>query len=58
VDHDAVTRSGDFVGRIASNEKAKKELGWEPKTDLEEGISRYIEWYKSFLKKKAPVATS
>ena len=39
-------RLGDFEGKIVSAEKAKKELGWEPKVDLEEGIRRYIEWYK------------
>ena len=27
--------------------KAKKELGWEPKIDLEEGIRRYINWYRA-----------
>jgi len=43
-------RAGDFVGRIASNEKALNELKWKPQTDLEEGIRRYIEWYKSVNK--------
>lgn len=43
-------RPGDFKGRIASNGKAFKELGWEPKVDIEEGIRKYIEWYKSFTK--------
>lgn len=40
------TRSGDYEGRIASSEKAKIELGWQPQVDLEEGIARYIQWYK------------
>jgi UDP-glucose 4-epimerase len=39
-------RPADFQGKIVSAEKAKKELGWEPKVDIEEGIRRYIEWYK------------
>ena len=26
--------------------KAKKLLGWEPKISLEEGIQRFVEWYK------------
>jgi len=39
-------RPGDYEGKIASAEKAKRELGWEPKVDLEEGIRRYIEWHK------------
>lgn len=40
-------RPGDYKGKIVSAEKAKRELGWEPKTDIEEGIMRYIEWYKN-----------
>ncbi len=40
-------RSGDFKGKIASNERAFKELGWKPKVDIEQGIKKYIEWYKA-----------
>ena len=39
-------RPGDFEGKTVSAEKAKRELGWEPKVDFEEGVERYIEWYK------------
>jgi UDP-glucose 4-epimerase len=39
-------RPGDYSGATVSAEKAKKELGWEPKVDFEEGVRRYIEWYK------------
>lgn len=39
-------RPGDQAGKIADSDKAKKELGWEPKVDFEEGVRRYIEWYK------------
>src|SRR4030095_10647235 len=39
-------RPGDFKGRIVSNEKAGRELGWKPKVDLEEGMKKYIQWYK------------
>ena len=45
-------RPGDFPGRIISYDKAKKELGWEPKVDFEEGARRYIEWYKKFVLRK------
>ena len=41
-------RPGDFEGKIVSAEKARKELGWEPKTDFEEGIRKYYEWYKKY----------
>lgn len=44
------SRAGDFVGRIASNEKAFRELSWKPKIDLEEGIRRYINWFKTISK--------
>ena len=43
-------RPQDFISKSVSMEKTKKELGWEPKIDFEEGIKKYIEWYKnSFL---------
>ncbi len=41
------SRAGDFVGRKASNEKAGRELGWRPKTDLVEGIMKYLDWYRA-----------
>jgi UDP-glucose 4-epimerase len=44
------TRAGDFKGRIASIEKAFRELNWKPRTDFREGIKRYIEWYRSVSK--------
>ena len=39
-------RPGDYSGAKVSATKAKRELGWEPKIDFEEGMRRYIEWYK------------
>ena len=36
----------DFKGAIVSSEKAKRDLGWEPKVDFEEGMKKYINWYK------------
>ena len=39
-------RPGDFEGKIVSAERAKQELGWEPKVDFEDGVRKYIEWYK------------
>ena len=44
-------RPGDFKGRIASNEKARTELGWKPRVDLEEGIRKYIQWYCEAVKR-------
>ncbi|GAJ11600.1 unnamed protein product, partial [marine sediment metagenome] len=39
-------RPGDFSGKEVSSELARKEPGWEPKVSFEEGVRRYIEWYK------------
>jgi len=47
-------RPGDYGGKIVSAEKAKKELGWEPQVGFEEGVKRYIDWYKKSLPKARP----
>ncbi len=39
-------RPGDFSGKEISSQKAKRELGWEAKTNFERGVRRYIEWYR------------
>lgn len=41
------TRVGEFqyLRKIISNAKAFVELGWEPKTDLEDGVRKTVEWY-------------
>ena len=44
-------RPGDFAGKEISSDLARKELGWVPKTSFEEGVRKYIEWYKESLKK-------
>ena len=42
------SRVGEFqyLRKIISNAKAFVEMGWEPKTDLEEGLRRTVDWYK------------
>jgi len=37
-------RAGDYYGKEVSNEKAKKELGWAPKTEFKDGVKKYIDW--------------
>jgi len=39
-------RPGDFAGKECLSQRAKDELGWEPRTSFEEGIRRYVEWYR------------
>jgi len=38
---------GDLRRMVLSYEKAKKAFGYTPKISLEEGIKRYVKWYKS-----------
>ena len=45
-------RSGDFSGKEISSELAKREIGWEPKTNFEEGLKKYIDWYKDREEKR------
>lgn len=45
-------RAGDYSGAIVSADKAKRELGWEPRVEFEEGMKRYIEWYRSNVRKR------
>ena len=39
-------RAGDYKGKDISTENTKNDLGWEPKVDFEEGMSRYVEWFQ------------
>jgi UDP-glucose 4-epimerase len=45
-------RPGDFSGKEISSVLAKKELNWEPKISFEEGVRRYIKWYKEREEKR------
>ncbi len=39
-------RAGDDAKKIASIEKAKKVLGWQPKRTIKESIESLVKWYK------------
>lgn len=39
---------GDFLENFADITKAKKDLGFEPKTSIEEGLKKFVEWYKDY----------
>lgn len=36
--------------QVLNYERAKSVLGWQPKTTLEEGLTKTIEWYREYLK--------
>ncbi len=48
-------RTGDFSGKEISSELAKSELDWEPRIKFEEGLRRYIIWYKEREEKRRSV---
>jgi UDP-glucuronate 4-epimerase len=38
---------GDVKRTFASIDRAKKNLGYDPKTPVEEGLARFVEWFKA-----------
>jgi UDP-N-acetylglucosamine 4-epimerase len=44
------TRAGDIPHSLASIDKAKKLLGYNPKYSLEEGLKEALSWYWNNLK--------
>jgi UDP-glucuronate 4-epimerase len=40
-------QAGDVEQTYADIDKAKKMLGFEPKTGLKEGLKKFVEWYKN-----------
>ncbi len=41
---------GDVRASLADISKAKKMLGFEPKTTIREGVPRFVEWYRGYYK--------
>ena len=41
---------GDVKDTWADTTKAKKLLGYEPKVSLEEGVAKFVNWYKEYYK--------
>lgn len=39
---------GDFLENFADISKAKRDLGFAPKTSLEEGIKKFVAWHKNY----------
>ncbi|MBI2018477.1 NAD-dependent epimerase/dehydratase family protein [Candidatus Daviesbacteria bacterium] len=44
-------RQGDVPKLVASSQKIKRELGWEAKVDLKEGLKKTIEFFKTLYPK-------
>ena len=40
-------RPVDYTGKISHDDSVQRELGWKPKINFEEGVNRYIKWYKT-----------
>jgi UDP-glucuronate 4-epimerase len=38
---------GDVRQTFAAIDRARRELGYEPETSFDEGVRRYIAWYRS-----------
>ena len=39
---------GDFRASLADISKAKNALGYDPKTEIAEGIPKFVEWYRTY----------
>jgi UDP-glucose 4-epimerase len=54
IDYDS-SRHDDYQGAIPDNmeiERQNRELKWEAGVDIEDGIKKYVDWYKSITKNK------
>jgi UDP-glucose 4-epimerase len=40
-------RTADFGGVVVCGKRASRELGWQASTPFEEGVRRYIDWYRT-----------
>ena len=44
-------QAGDLKATYADISKLRKAVGFEPKTNIEEGIERFVEWYLGYFKR-------
>jgi UDP-glucose 4-epimerase len=47
-------RAADFGGVVVCGQRAARELGWQASTPFEEGVRRYIDWYRANDQAPAP----
>ncbi len=45
-------QSGDVVATYADVDDLKRDFGFEPKTTINQGIQKWVAWYRQYLKKK------
>ncbi len=51
-------RADDFDGRVISNERAARELGWSARTPFEEGVERYVYWWRTTVRRRVLVVSA
>jgi UDP-glucuronate 4-epimerase len=44
----APMQPGDVVETFADIEATRRDLGWEPQVGLEEGLARFVAWYRAY----------
>ncbi len=49
---------GDFGGREIAAEQARRELGWQPSVEFEDGLRRTVEWFRQKWGKSQPFSAS
>lgn len=47
-------QQGDVLATYADIEHSRSKLGFNPKTSLEEGIPKFIEWYRHYYQRLSP----
>ena len=43
-------QKGDVIKTYGSIKKINSELGYNPKTSIDQGVAKFIDWYKKFYK--------
>ena len=50
----APMQPGDVAATYASTDKLRAEIGYAPGTAVEEGVGRFVTWYRSYYKDRCP----
>jgi UDP-glucuronate 4-epimerase len=43
-------QAGDVLATAADIEDTRKDLGWEPRTGIQEGLRLFTKWFKEYYK--------